>query len=86
VTELKKIGESVRNFYRRQGWEEGYKAGNGILVKAVESAKAAERERIIKLLKDNIGWIEALEYEYWADELADLITGKDPGRAGEDDE
>jgi hypothetical protein len=51
VTELKKIGEPVRNFYRRQGWEEGYKAGNGILVKAVESAKALERERIIRLLE-----------------------------------
>jgi hypothetical protein len=51
VSELKKIGEPVRNFYRRQGWEEGYKAGNAILVKAVESAKVTERERIIELLK-----------------------------------
>ncbi len=48
---MKHIGEPVRNFYRKQGWEEGYKAGNGILVQAVESAKAAERERIIKLLE-----------------------------------
>jgi hypothetical protein len=44
---------------------------------------AKERERIIELLKRNIGWIEALEYSYWADELADLITGKDAGRDGE---
>ena len=36
----------------------------------------AERERIIKLLKDNIGSIEALEYDYFADELAELIKGE----------
>lgn len=35
-----------------------------------------ERERIIKLLKDNIGSIEALEYDYFADELAELIKGE----------
>lgn len=54
MTELKKIGEPVRDFYRRQGWEEGYKAGNAILVKAVESAKALERERIIKIIDEQM--------------------------------
>lgn len=49
----------------------------------LEIGATQERERILGLLKRNIGWIEALEYEYWADELADLITGKDPGRDGE---
>lgn len=45
----------------------------------------AERDRIIKLLKHNIGWIEALEYDYWADELADLITGRIAGRSGDEE-
>ena len=36
----------------------------------------AKEERIIKLLKDNIGSIEALEYDYFADELAELIKGE----------
>lgn len=44
-----------------------------------------ERERIIKLLKNNIGWIEAVEYDYWADELADLITGRIAGRLGDEE-
>jgi hypothetical protein len=35
-----------------------------------------ERERIIKLLHDNIGWCEALEYESFADQLEELIKGE----------
>ncbi len=51
----------------------------------IDFGASQERERIIALLKRNIGWMEALEYDYWADELADLITGEDPGRDGEDE-
>jgi len=50
-----------------------------------KQGEAREQERIIALFKRNIMWIEALEYDYWADELADLITGKDKGRDGEDE-
>ena len=41
-----------------------------------EAGEAAERERSIKLLKDNIGWCEALEYEFFADQLIALIKGE----------
>jgi hypothetical protein len=34
------------------------------------------QERIIKLLHDNIGWCQALEYEVFAEELETLIKGE----------
>lgn len=71
---MKHIGEPVRNFYRKQGWEEGYKAGNGILVQAVESAKAAERERIIKLLKGEMCEKDAELVECWCGSWLEAIA------------
>lgn len=45
----------------------------------VLAGEARERQRIIKLLHDKaaIGWIEALEYPYYAEELEELITAED---------
>jgi hypothetical protein len=42
----------------------------------LERGVISERERIIELLHDNIGWCEALEYEAFADQLEELIKGE----------
>jgi hypothetical protein len=49
------------------------------LREAMEIGRDRERERIIKLLHDNIGWCEALEYEAFADQLEELIKGEQNG-------
>lgn len=51
-------GEQVRNYYRKQGYAEGfaqgYDAGNGMMMKAIQTAshleRNRERQRIIKLI------------------------------------
>jgi len=48
-------GEQVRNYYRQQGYangfQAGYDAGNEGMMKAVATAELLERKRIIKLLE-----------------------------------
>lgn len=65
------FGEQSHN----DDWGAGYSAGQAGMNKAIATAAFIERQRIIKLLHDNIGWCEALEYEYFADELEKLING-----------
>lgn len=45
-------------------------------VRGVREGRKSERERIIHLLHNNIGWCEALEYESFADQLEELIKGE----------
>ena len=49
-------GEETREFYRQQGYAEGfrvgYDAGNEMMAKAVATAEYLERKRIIKLLEE----------------------------------
>lgn len=50
-------GEETREFYRQQGYAEGfqvgYDAGNEMMAKAVATAELLERKRIIKLLEES---------------------------------
>jgi len=40
----------VKPSVRINAWQEGYEAGNGVMLKAVETAILLEQRRIIKLL------------------------------------
>ena len=77
-------GEETREFYRQQGYAEGfqvgYDAGNEMMAKAVATAELLERKRIIKLLETElfITPTDGLKGDTWlpVEQLIALIKGE----------